>query len=396
MSSGPRRARASQEDFDEVVSAIYEAALGSVAWEAVLPRIVRFLGGERGAIGVRARGAESDLRILYNLDPEIFARFTSEFSAYDPWLEHFATRKRPGDLLHGGSEAVFTDVRATEVYESIFAPWGLDDLLATTIASRDDWLGFVSAYRSRSEGLFDAGDVSRAGLLAPHLVRAAAIHERIGALGEEAAAAETVLECLPYGVLLLDARGALIWANRTGERMLGSSSVLTLRAGAVRSRDPRLDSRLVAACAAVRPVAHCGEMRVRCRPPIGDDDAEAWLEIMLVPIGPRAGGATLSFTARRARVALVLAQPEGPSLLHADAVGEVLQLPPSLARLATAITSGRTVADYSADVGVTQGTTRQQLKDLFVRVGVSRQADLVRIVLRSVAALALPDSLSNL
>mgnify|MGYP003467210858 FL=1 len=54
-----------------------------------------------------------------------------------------------------------------------------------------------------------------------------------------------------------------------------------------------------------------------------------------------------------------------------------------------------TVTEYAEKAGVTEGTARQQLKDLFLRVGVSRQVDLVRAVLRSLAPLSLPDSQSE-
>jgi DNA-binding CsgD family transcriptional regulator len=114
------------------------------------------------------------------------------------------------------------------------------------------------------------------------------------------------------------------------------------------------------------------------------------LEVMVLPVGPRTADAPFSFTARRARVAVVLADPSDDTPLSAETLRSLLQLPPSLARLASAISAGKTIVDYADDAGLTEGTARQQLKDLLTRAGVRRQADLVRVLLSSVAALIVP------
>lgn len=395
MSRGRRAGAESERVFDGLVSAVYEAALGSLTWDELLPRIVRFVGGARGGLGVRQRGTSGGFVSSDNIDPEIAARWASEFAGYDPWIERFADRKGVGDLLHAGSEPVHPWVRATDVYAEIFGPMGVDDLLVSVVAARGSWRGYVGVYRSPSEGLFDESAVARARRLTPHLVRGAAIAERIGGLGEEAAAAEAVLECVPYGVLLLGASGDLVWANRRGETLLRSDSLLGLRAGAVRAREPRLDAKLAEACAAAGQIAAGGAANASSAVWVAQDATGRRLEILAIPVGPRSGATALSFTAQRARVALLLADPSDSTRLPAEAVGAVLELPPALARLAAAISSGRTVVEYAAEAGVTEGTARQQLKELLARSGVRRQADLVRIVQRSVAALEIPDSLSD-
>lgn len=372
--------RVSEADFSEVVSRVYDAALGSLTWAEALPSIVRFMGGERGAFGVRPRSAEAELVLQYNMDPEAIARWSSEFDCYDPWVERFADQRRPGELLHGGSEAFLGEIRETEVYASFFEPVGVDDIVATSVAAR----GYIGVYRSRSEGLFEQDDLARARLLAPHLLRAAAIHEQIGALGQEAAAAEAVLECVPYGVLVLDERGALLWANRLGDRLLRDHGGLVIRTGTVRAREPRVDAELLAAYAAGGRVA-TGRISI----PAGATGRR--LELMVVRVGPRSGGTAFAFTPRRAHVALVVADPTAATALPAEAIAEVLPLPPALARLASALSAGKTVVEYAADAGVTEGTARQQLKELLARGGVRRQADLIRVLQRSVAALSLPD-----
>ena len=113
---------------------------------------------------------------------------------------------------------------------------------------------------------------------------------------------------------------------------------------------------------------------------------------MVIPVGPRSGGTAFTHSPRDARASPSSWRIRPPATaLPAEAIGQVLQLPPALARLASALSAGKTVVEYAAEAGVTEGTARQQLKDLLARGGVRRQADLVRILQRSVAALSLPE-----
>jgi DNA-binding CsgD family transcriptional regulator len=52
------------------------------------------------------------------------------------------------------------------------------------------------------------------------------------------------------------------------------------------------------------------------------------------------------------------------------------------ARLALHIVEGGDIASYAKSVGVRVGTARSQLKAVFAKTGVSRQAELVRLGLR--------------
>jgi transcription initiation factor TFIIIB Brf1 subunit/transcription initiation factor TFIIB len=74
----------------------------------------------------------------------------------------------------------------------------------------------------------------------------------------------------------------------------------------------------------------------------------------------------------------------------AEELRELYELTPTLAKLAASLASGRTIRDYAIEAGVTEGTARQQLKELFLRTETSRQADLVRVMLASVATLLRP------
>jgi DNA-binding CsgD family transcriptional regulator len=84
-------------------------------------------------------------------------------------------------------------------------------------------------------------------------------------------------------------------------------------------------------------------------------------------------------------VLLVVVDPDEEPKLREDAIRRAFLLTRSQARLAAGLAAGKSVSEYAEMAGVSQGTIRQLLKQLFERTGVRRQSELVRLVLSSVA-----------
>ena len=76
-----------------------------------------------------------------------------------------------------------------------------------------------------------------------------------------------------------------------------------------------------------------------------------------------------------------------PTSLKRQILGELFDLTPAEANLATLLARGLSLAQVSSAQTISQHTARAQLKSIFAKTGVSRQAELVRLVLKSVASL---------
>jgi len=94
----------------------------------------------------------------------------------------------------------------------------------------------------------------------------------------------------------------------------------------------------------------------------------------------------------------VMPLAEGGRLLHyvteagsraypADLIAALFDLTPAEARLVGALSAGVDLDQAASDCGVTKSTARSYLKQVFVKTGVTRQAELVRLVLTSMASM---------
>ena len=80
-------------------------------------------------------------------------------------------------------------------------------------------------------------------------------------------------------------------------------------------------------------------------------------------------------------VSLILGDPDDHPIPSVQQVETLLDLTASEARLAHALAQGQTVDEAANGLGITTGTARTYLKQIFVKTGKSRQADLVRLIL---------------
>lgn len=70
------------------------------------------------------------------------------------------------------------------------------------------------------------------------------------------------------------------------------------------------------------------------------------------------------------------------------ALNEMYDLSPVKADIALGISRGRTTVQLAGDLSLSENTIRSYSKPIYTKLGVSRQVDLVRILLSSLARLA--------
>jgi DNA-binding CsgD family transcriptional regulator len=85
---------------------------------------------------------------------------------------------------------------------------------------------------------------------------------------------------------------------------------------------------------------------------------------------------------------LVITAVVHPEIASTQVIQGLYDLTPAEARIARGIASGKTVNDLASEAGLAAGTVRQQLKSVFSKTGVSRQAELVGMLVGS--ALSFP------
>ena len=98
-------------------------------------------------------------------------------------------------------------------------------------------------------------------------------------------------------------------------------------------------------------------------------------------------GPQLDFGAQRVAALILLVEPNYQPPIDPAFVAHTLGLTPAESRIAVGLAEGRSVRDIAVTTGRKEGTVYWHMKRIYRRLAISRQADLVRLVL-SVAPVA--------
>ena len=216
--------------------------------------------------------------------------------------------------------------------------------------------------------------VERIGSLLPHVRHFVRVRQALAGANALGASLTGLLDHVGTGVIQLDRRGRVTEANDRARALLRAGTGLTDRDGGLRAVLPNEDAALQGLLARALPSAGGpgagGPMTVR------RDESGSRLVLHVSPVSE--GGPEPRSTEAGALVLAV--DPAGAAGLDRERVGELLGLTPRESHLAVALAEGRTVQDIAREWGRSANTVRWHLQHVYAKLGLSRQAEIVRAV----------------
>ena len=238
----------------------------------------------------------------------------------------------------------------------------------------------VGVQRRLSLGSYAAAEIDAFNLVLPHFALAIETRARLQAAMRQATLATIVLDRLALPVFLLDGQCRIVHANAAAAALAEPGRLLSLRHDRLSCCDGDGGRALAVA---VRRVA---EGAVVDAPVVieGADGAVARLWLT----GVRASAPACTSPDKNEAMVLVLVQRNGQrGAADATRLCGLFALAPAEARLARALLDGETLADYALRVGISEGTARWTLKQVFQKTRTTRQAELVHLLATSPVAL---------
>jgi len=192
------------------------------------------------------------------------------------------------------------------------------------------------------------------------------------------------LDHLAIGVILTDALGCVLFANRSADEILKSGSGIRIAAGVLEALVPRE----TAALRQLIELAARGEAGAQNGAPSGVMSVSRPrkahpLSIIVAPLRRRPNGPGPPQPA----AILFVSDPEGKTDTSTDILMRFYGLTKSEAALALVLLEGHGLESAAMQLSMRMNTARTHLKQVFRKTRTSRQAELVRLILRSQAAI---------
>ena len=372
----------SQSDaFDRILASLHDAMLDDAHWPTTSALIDDALGATGNGLVV-GEGAGDDVciffagmyqrgqrrqdlereyfRLYYRLDerlprlrqspdsrlvhiPDLFTDQELKTSAvYNEWLQRCGARNGLNARLDGpGGSRIL---------------WTLGDPLAGS--------GWGSAQLDMME------------LLLPHIRQFVRVRLSLADAEVLGATLSGLLDDSRFGVMHLDRRGRIVEASDPAREILRQEDGLFDRDGFLgawladdHANLERLLRRALADVGGQAPAS--GSMPVRRAPGLPP------LTVHVAPVGLHEG----DLGRWRVAALVLVVDPASRPRVDAALVAEALGLTPAQGEVAALLACGRTVRDIALLTGRQQNTVHKHLKQTYRKLGISRQADLVRLVL---------------
>jgi DNA-binding CsgD family transcriptional regulator len=361
----------------DLAETIEAAALDVSLWPTLLLRLAEEVDAQGAALVYQNQVDGSGASIIVGIDPAATPLYFGEFANKNPIqransvrekIENFQPRIRNDEELLPKSELTRSDF-----YNGVLRPHGMHSIMMIGLGIRETHRVGINLVRDHRRPQFESATLSDAARWHAPLIRAFDVGIAISSANQINAGLVATLDTLADAMLVVDGEARVMFCNRRASEV-AAAGVVRIAGGRLRVPQPDQDRRLEFIIAR----AALGRPPVGAAIPLRAADARRSLLLTVTPLSPER--ATLFDCPRSVMVRIAelgAARPVKGSLLT-----ELFGLTPAESRVASVLAEGQTLRDAADQLGVSVNTVRTHLARIFDKVGVNRQAELVRLMIK--------------
>jgi DNA-binding CsgD family transcriptional regulator len=364
-----------QVSFDQIIETVDAGITDPGVWRRLLAEIAALLDSPCANLVVLRRG-ELVFGAWHGF-PDYPTAFFKNAAVEDQWRKSLIEAKASMEIgVHVGSRHIsHEELTQTSFYNDYCKPCGIDYSVAACFLAEQDGLGILAVYRGKEKGDYGSLEGRLLGDLLPHLVRATACATRVRHVELLRSAGDRAWDLMPWGFVLLQNEGQIVFANRMAQEILDQGDGLTARharLSATASADvTRFMALLARASVPTSGPRAGGAMAVKRR---GHRPLQFW--VMPLP------HEDVRFPANEpiATVCMLLVDPEREVLPPIESLKAFYGLTHAEAGLVIGLLRGERLEDYAERRRITLNTARSHLNSVFAKTDTHRQSALIRLL----------------
>ena len=369
-----------QDAFERVLATMYDAMLDDARWPAASALIDEACGIEGNDLMV-GEGPKDDVRALF---VGIYSRGQRREDLEREYLERYhptdervpRVRRLPDSrLVHVADLLTAEELKTSPTYNEALPRGGCQNGLSVRLDGPDGSHITWCVGNPVDAGGWGASRVAMVTALLPHVRQFVRVRHALVRAEARNTTVTDLLDNPRIGVVHLDRRGRVMAANDRARGILRHGDGLSDRDGTLRARTPadqaRLERLVGDALPPCGPAPRSGSMLLRRSPVLPP------FAVHVKPVGvPQP-----DYGARHVAALVLIVEPGRRHRVDPRLVARTLDLTPAETQVAVWLAEGRSVRDMAEATGHTEGTIYWHLKQIYQKQSISRQADLVQLVL---------------
>ncbi|MFC7516795.1 helix-turn-helix transcriptional regulator [Herbaspirillum sp. GCM10030257] len=371
--------------FAELTGAVYDGLLESIPWQKCLIRLRSELQANYVTLILRPpRAGDHGLMVnVGDVTTEGQISYDSHFYALDPFVG------LPSDRMVTINE-IIEESRWVEspFYQEFLQPFGVHYIMGADVRTADGGECRLRVCRPRNMPNFAERDKMLCTTLLPHFKRAVQLHGRLDRVESERKLYAGAMDRLMVGTVILDENGHILQTNRMADTILqvgDGMRILNNMPHATHPADNRELQRLIKSALEGQGNARASLIDALS---ITRSSGRRNLGIVVHSVPPN----EWSERVRRPAAVLYIRDPEQKAQAPHDIVRQLFNFTPAETNLAMLLADGLPLEEAALELGIRRNTARAHLRAIFSKTDVTRQTELVRIILNSVATLGVRES----
>jgi DNA-binding CsgD family transcriptional regulator len=363
---------ASQGDSD-LIAAIYDAIIEPSGWDDVVKRIVEATKSVRGCLLIHQTDA-AHVSATCNVDPFYADAYVQHYHKINP-INAAAATIAPGEVWTATSISQTDSFKASAFYNEFVRPLGTADNICIGLLRRPKGFGVLTVERSPEAIWVEPAEWQLLETLAPHLQRAAAIHDLLSQTRATTDSLGAAVAAAGFGVFLLTGDCRVVFANAKAkaEDLIRRGIGLRYERGRLAAASPALTARL-------HVLARRG-----AQPERGEGDIGGTIELcrgenrLLAHVIPLAAIRTVAiFDLDRPAAAVFIVDPAAGLGAQIQHFAARFGLTGAETRVLGEIIGGNGLLAAAARLKITEATARSHAKHVLAKTGTHRQTELIR------------------
>lgn len=382
-------------EYDQLIETIYQGPLESPPWQHLLS----LLGSQMDALAVSLvlrTPANDNAGLILNYrrtdehhtgepqntlaDPADWpaSAYREHFFALDPFI-HLPL----GEVVTLAELIPAEQLEKSEYYSQYLQPAGVFHIVGADTREPGGMIANLRVSRGLGEKPFDDSHKRLIAMVVPHLTRSLQFHARLNLIESERDLYAIAVDKMAVGTVMLNDEGKVLNSNTMASQILAEKDGLSVLKQQLHISNAQQGHELQKLLANFTAQTTESKPAVAEAMRISRPSGKADLGLVIRPIPTSEWSEGESFPT----IAVFISDPEQQTETSQQVITRLFGFTPAEAALAMLLAKGLSLAEASEQQSISQHTARAQLKSVFAKTGVTRQAELVRLIIKSVANL---------